>query len=150
MSLGQQRGMAVTKRMSWTVCSGRQSSNQRSMFFFLKVDYSRLEQPTIAEYQNHSRVTKCHVTNTEQCWQTDPVPVWHDELKKWPQFFQRVLKWRASDEHAVVGVKVHKDFVQQRIVILEPVSLVHTEHGPAQCTQQRLQTTLCQLVNFNT
>lgn len=66
-------------------------------------------------------------------------PLRHDEVKQRPQFLERILQRRSSDEHPVVGVEIHQNLVQQRIVVLQSVSLVDTQNGPAQCIKQRLQ-----------
>ena len=50
-----------------------------------------------------------HLNNAHLCvWQ---VPDRHDEVQQRPEFSQRVLQRCAGDEHAVVGVEVHQDFV---------------------------------------
>lgn len=49
----------------------------------------------------------------------------HDEVKQAPQLFEAVLQGRASDEQPVVCVKLKEGLVQQRVIILKPVGLIH-------------------------
>jgi len=64
----------------------------------------------------------------------------HDEVKQGPQLLERVLQRCARDEKAVVGVEGSQALVQQRVVVLQPVSLVHAQHCPVHAVQERLKT----------
>ena len=62
----------------------------------------------------------------------------HDEVQKTPQFFKAVLQRCSSDQESVVRVEILERFVQQGIVILQPVGFVHHQTGPADGTQEGL------------
>ena len=51
-------------------------------------------------------------------------------MEKAPEFFERVLKRRSRDEEALIRIKVHQRFVQQRVVILQPVRLINRQTRP--------------------
>lgn len=73
------------------------------------------------------------------------VLVRHEEVQQWPELFQRVLQWSAGDEESVIGPEFHEGFVQQGVVILQPVRLVHTQEGPVDVPQHALHTK-CQVL----
>jgi len=65
--------------------------------------------------------------------------LWHNEMQQGPEFFERVLQWRASNQYTVVCVKTNKRSVQKGVVILEPMGFVHSQHCPADVVKKRLQ-----------
>ena len=69
-------------------------------------------------------------------------------MKQGPQLLERVLQRCSRDEKAVVGVEGSQALVQQRVVVLQPVSLVHAQHCPVHAVQERLKTAtdLCDTV----
>ena len=63
----------------------------------------------------------------------------HNEVQQSPQFLERVLQRRAGHQQPVVGVEVLQTLVQQRVVVLEPMSLVNNQAGPVQVSQEVLR-----------
>lgn len=51
--------------------------------------------------------------------------LWHDEMKQGPELFEWILKWGAGDQQPVVGLEVYQRFVQQRVVIFQPMGFIH-------------------------
>ena len=62
----------------------------------------------------------------------------HDEVQKTPELLEAVLQRGACNEHSEVGVELHEGLVQERVIVLEPVSLVHHQYGPRQTAQEGL------------
>lgn len=64
----------------------------------------------------------------------------HDEVEKGPELLQRVLQGRSCDEQPVVGLELHHGLVEERIIILQSVCLIHTDEGPVHIAQEWLHT----------
>ena len=62
----------------------------------------------------------------------------HDEVEQRPQLFEGVLQRSAGDEQAVVGPELQQSAVEQGVVILQAVSLVHHKHRPVDGPQEVL------------
>jgi len=59
-------------------------------------------------------------------------------VQQGPQLLQGVLQRRPGDQQPVVGLEVHHGLVEQGVVVLQPVSLVHADEGPVHVAQERL------------
>lgn len=73
------------------------------------------------------------------CAKLDHLLERHDEVQQRPQLFQRVLQWCACDQDAMVGVKFFQGAIQQRVIILQPVSFIHSKERPGNIAQESLQ-----------
>lgn len=59
-------------------------------------------------------------------------------MQESPKLLQTVLEWCTRNEQPMVGVELHQCFVQQRVIILQSMSLVHQKRGPTQRSQECL------------
>lgn len=57
-------------------------------------------------------------------------------MQQGPQLLQGVLQRRARDQQPVVGLEVHHGLVEERVVVLQPVGLVHADEGPVHAAQE--------------
>lgn len=64
----------------------------------------------------------------------------HDEVQQGPELLQGVLQRRPCDQQPVVGLEVDHGLVEERVVVLQSVRLVHTDEGPVHTAQKPLDT----------
>ena len=53
-----------------------------------------------------------------------------EKVKKTPEFFEGVLQRCAGNEESLIRVELYQSLVQQRIVIFQPMRLVHGQVRP--------------------
>ena len=61
-------------------------------------------------------------------------------MQQGPELLQRVLQRRPGDQEPVVGLEVDHGLVEERVVVLQSVRLVHADEGPVHIAQKPLDT----------
>lgn len=63
----------------------------------------------------------------------------HEEMQQRPELFEGILQRGAGNEQPVVRPELHQRFVEQRVVVLQPVSLVHPQERPVDVPKHPLE-----------
>lgn len=67
----------------------------------------------------------------------------HNEVQQGPELLQGVLQWRSCDQKPVIGLEVHHGLVEEGVIILQSVRLIHSNEGPVNVAQKRLKKHKC-------
>ena len=61
-------------------------------------------------------------------------------MQQRPELFERVLQWSSCDQKPVVGLEVDHSLVEEGVIILQTVRLIHTNESPVNTAQKCLET----------
>lgn len=57
-------------------------------------------------------------------------------MQKGPELFQGVLQWSSCDKKPVIGLEVYHGLVEEGVVILQSMRLIHTNECPINTAQK--------------